>query len=321
MPKTSDVGVIVGRFQVHRLHDAHRALIQQVYDTHRQTLIVLGLSPVRVTARNPLDFEARKQLLLDAFPKATVFYLRDERDDAEWSRKLDALVRDYLSPSQTVTFYGGRDSFIEHYTGVFPTDVLEPEVYASGTELRKGISKAVKGSEDFRAGVIWASSNGWPRVFPTVDVAIYRIVNPGAQRVDDAGGHALSPGEYKEWLLVRKPAETLWRFPGGFVDPTDNGLEAAAKREVYEETGLEVGPLQYVASLRVDDWRYRDEADKIITTLFAAPYVFGAVRPADDVAEAKWFEFRPAPGKALAVPIVPEHAPLLEALVTKGRLV
>ena len=33
----ADVGVIVGRFQVHELHQAHRELIQYVMDRHDRT--------------------------------------------------------------------------------------------------------------------------------------------------------------------------------------------------------------------------------------------------------------------------------------------
>lgn len=300
MPKASDVGVIVGRFQVHQLHDAHRQLIQSVYDTHRQTVIVLGLSASRVTTRNPLDFEARKQMMLDAFPKATVLYINDEPDDTTWSKRLDKLILDTKSITQTATLYGGRDSFISHYNGIFPTEVLEPEVYASGTEMRKSISKAVKGTPDFRAGVIWAAANGYPRTFPTVDVAIYRDLAD----VKDT----------REWLLVRKPNEKLWRFVGGFVDPSDKSLEMAARREVQEETGVTINDPKYVASLRVDDWRYREEEDKILTTLFAASYLAGPVAPADDVADAQWFNLVGA-GVGTFMPV---HLPLFEALKNGG---
>lgn len=314
MPKPSDVGIIVGRFQVHRLHDAHLQLIQSVYNTHAQTLIVLGLSQVRVSTANPLDFEARKQMILAAFPKATVLYIQDEPTDNGWSAKLDQIISNYASPAQSVCLYGGRDSFIARYHGKHRTELLEPDVFLSGTELRRSIRASVKASEDFRAGVIWATGNGYPKVFPTVDVAIYRNITIPPGWVPEQGGDVHV--SHREWLLVRKPTEKKWRFCGGFVNPTDVSLEAAAKREASEETGVELGPLTYVASILVDDWRYRGEVDKIMTTLFSAPFIFGPVQPADDIAEAQWFDERRIYPEVLIEPV---HLPLYAALA-KGRV-
>jgi bifunctional NMN adenylyltransferase/nudix hydrolase len=63
-----DVGVIVGRFQVPELHDAHKDLIETVCDKHDKVIIFLGLSPLMVTRENPLDFESRKQMILESSP-------------------------------------------------------------------------------------------------------------------------------------------------------------------------------------------------------------------------------------------------------------
>ena len=57
------------------------------------------------------------------------------------------------------------------------------------------------------------------------------------------------------------------------------GHAVDAVREVMEETGADIGQPRYVWSGIVDDWRYRDESDKILTTLFEAPYIFGPVKP------------------------------------------
>ncbi len=72
-----DVGVIVGRFQVPDLHQAHRDLIEKVISQHQKTIIFLGLSPCKSTRNNPLDFEARKNMILDSYPDVIVLYIDD----------------------------------------------------------------------------------------------------------------------------------------------------------------------------------------------------------------------------------------------------
>ena len=47
-PPAADVGVLVGRFQVHKLHQAHLDLIRYVIERHDRVLIFLGTSSSRV---------------------------------------------------------------------------------------------------------------------------------------------------------------------------------------------------------------------------------------------------------------------------------
>lgn len=41
-----------------------------------------------------------------------------------------------------------------------------------------------------------------------------------------------------EVLLIRRKIGRKWALPGGFIDPTDDSYEAAARREIGEETNL-----------------------------------------------------------------------------------
>lgn len=266
--KATDVAVIVGRFQVNELHEAHIDLITSVLNKHDRVLLFLGNSTIRNTLNNPLDYRARRTMIADKFPTVEIHYINDNPSDTAWTKNLDKLIGEQLLPMQTVTLYGSRDSFLKCYTGKYTTCELEATTFISGTEVRRRVCNNYPPTADYRAGMIAATAYRFPTAFQTVDIAV----------VNDKG----------ELLLARKPEEKKWRFIGGFSDPASISLEEDAKREVQEEAGVEVGNITYLGSTLINDWRYRGEIDKIKTALFVAKYVFGKPEGADDVAEVKW---------------------------------
>ena len=266
--KATDVAVIVGRFQVNELHEAHIDLITSVLNKHDRVLLFLGNSTIRNTLNNPLDYRARRTMIADKFPAVEIHYINDNPSDTAWTKNLDKLIGEQLLPMQTVTLYGSRDSFLKCYTGKYNTCELEATTFISGTEVRRRVCNNYPPTADYRAGMIAATAYRFPTAFQTVDIAV----------VNDKG----------ELLLARKPEEKKWRFIGGFSDPASVSLEEDAKREVQEEAGVEVGNITYLGSTLINDWRYRGEIDKIKTALFVAKYVFGKPEGADDVAEVKW---------------------------------
>jgi bifunctional NMN adenylyltransferase/nudix hydrolase len=122
-----------------------------------------------------------------------------------------------------------------------------------------------------------------------------------------------------EVLLGRKPAEDKFRLIGGFVDPVDLSLEDAASRELREEAGinLEVGTPKYQFSYRVDDKRYRDSQDKILTAVFTCDYLFGFATASDDICEVKWISELELTQKYPSL-IVETHQPLIRKLIENG---
>lgn len=286
-----DVGIIVGRFHVDELHSGHKEVINTVRANHDKTIVILGVSPLRNTTVNPLDYRCRFALFREEFPDVEVHYLKNNRDDAVWSKNLDKLIGEFLVPTQKAILYGSRDSFINSYSGKYPTKELESKTFISGTEIRRKIINSHPATKDFRAGMIAATATHYPTAYQTVDIAI----------LDEKGNI----------LLVRKPDEVLFRFCGGFSDPKSNSLEDDAKREVFEETGVEIGGAKYIGSTLIDDWRYRGEVDKIKTALFVANYAFGRPEGADDVAEARWFSLAALKKED----IVYEHGVLFDMLM------
>jgi len=92
-------------------------------------------------------------------------------------------------------------------------------------------------------------------------------------------------------LLVRRgkpPNVGTWTLPGGAQELGETA-EEAGRRELLEETGLEVGPMHFAAT--VDNIR-RDADGRIrfhYTIIdFAARFVSGEPVAATDVSEATW---------------------------------
>ncbi len=298
----ADVGVIIGRFQVPDLHDGHRDLINTVISRHKKTLIFVCSTPgVLVTRKNPLDYFTRMKMLQVEYPELAFQPLHDMQSDDDWSKIVDTKIAETFGNHISAVLYGSRDAFIPHYFGRYPTVELAESVDISGTTVREATSNEVRAHSEFRRGVVYAAHNKHPTTFPTVDIA---VIN-----------HNLEHGK-TNIALGRKKTDLpgKWRFPGGFVDPRqDSSLEAAAKRELDEEFGisLNVDVMHYLGSHNVNDWRYRNELDQIMTTLFITRYLWGPLTPGDDIDEAKWFDLKDFKVNKL----VEEHRPLMEMVL------
>lgn len=268
-----EVGCLIMRLQVHELHDAHRALVDLVVNNHKKVILFLGVSVIQNTKRNPLDFATRAAMVRELYPNIIILPLNDKRNNEDWSRQLDDAIKLPFGDDKSALLYGGRDSFIPFYSGRHMTTELTTDRFLSGTEIRKEVSREIRSSSDFRAGVIHSSYAQRPTIYQTVDIGL----------IND---------DFKV-LLARKPGEAKWRFPGGFVDVKgDECLEDAASRELREECGEHIicGPMKYLGSAKIDDWRYRKEDSKIMSSLFISKYVSGEIEPNDDVFELLWVD-------------------------------
>lgn len=287
-------GVVVARFQAPDLHAGHRYLLDEVSARHPQLLVVLGDPRTWVgTATDPLDAATRAAMVRRHYPHAHVTSLIDRRSDVRWSEDLDAIVARHAATCDAV-LYGSRDSFLRHYLGRYRGVELAPLEQHTATELRLEAVTKPAGTADFRRGVIYAASTRPRLAYPAVDVA---ILDRSRDRV----------------LLGRKDEDQgqRLRFVGGFVSPDDESLEDAARREAFGETGgVELGPMRYVGSCRIDDWRYRAGDDRIVSSLFVADLLFGRPRAADDLSGVGW-----VPRAGLCAHLVEEHLPLGELLL------
>ena len=128
----------------------------------------------------------------------------------------------------------------------------------------------------------------YPRPAVTVDVVI------------------VTRGPRRRVLLVRRKHEPFagrWALPGGFVDMNE-ALDAAARRELYEEAGVEA---EHLEQLHTFGDPGRDPRGRTITVVYLAVVDPRRLKPraADDAAEVGWHSLASPP------PLAFDHAQIL----------
>jgi 8-oxo-dGTP diphosphatase len=101
---------------------------------------------------------------------------------------------------------------------------------------------------------------------------------------------ALCVDEEGRVLLTRRrwePYAGMWDLPGGFLDEDEHPLDGL-RRELLEETGLEVEPGEWFGAFLV---RYGEGPGTrtVLNLVWFARVVGGTPRAADDVSELRWF--------------------------------
>ena len=291
------IPVFVGRFQTAEMSfDLKRFLGRTLekHDAFGNHLILVLTKPKHPNKREPLSYLMRRDMLRTygeslnskmplwrTFDDYAVKEIRDQPDPQLWSDALDLLLSDTLGDLLLKFTLYMEHADIDRYCGEHETCLVE-DVLGYGYH-KEGL--VYLDSVDFRRGVIHANTERFPLAFPTVDVLL----------VD--GGRV--------WL-GGKPTDPphLWRLMGGFVDPTDGSFEDAAKRERIEEmTGVNVHEsVHYLASKRLNDWRYTEE-DRIMGTLWHMDIQSGTPTAGDDLSRVKSF----SPDEITPNMLVPEH--------------
>jgi 8-oxo-dGTP diphosphatase len=101
------------------------------------------------------------------------------------------------------------------------------------------------------------------------------------------GGVVIHRGRALLVLRAREPLKGRWSIPGGLVELGEE-LERAVARELKEETGLTVEPVQVVMVFdRIQRVRRRVRYHFVIVDYFCR-LKHGKLRPASDVLDARW---------------------------------
>jgi ADP-ribose pyrophosphatase YjhB (NUDIX family) len=91
-------------------------------------------------------------------------------------------------------------------------------------------------------------------------------------------------------LLARRAVEPfvgLWDLPGGYLAESEHPLDAL-RRELREETGFEIEPLEFVG-IWMDQYGSDPDDPWTMNMYWKARPVAGELQAADDVAELGWF--------------------------------
>jgi 8-oxo-dGTP diphosphatase len=144
-----------------------------------------------------------------------------------------------------------------------------------------------------RAGLVFGPRNDEQRDVlhcPACGLVIYDNPAPTASAL------VVRDGRLMLTRRARPPYEGMWDVPGGFVEPLEHP-EQAVRRELLEETGLEVevGPL-----IGVFTDVYGEDGVATFNLYYSASVVSGEQRPADDVSEIGWFELAEIPLQEVA---------------------
>lgn len=136
--------------------------------------------------------------------------------------------------------------------------------------------------------------NYTPKIFVTVDVVLFRKMNSSY-----------------EILLIQRlndPFKDYWALPGGFVDENEE-LETAAKRELYEETDIQLFQVKQIKAYGNPN---RDPRHHTISVAFIGEIdSLAEAKAKDDAKAVKWFSIEELPALAF------DHAEIIRDAIEK----
>jgi bifunctional NMN adenylyltransferase/nudix hydrolase len=249
--------IYIGRFQP--FHNGHRAVLNKIIENYSEEgdafMFIVGSADQQNTIRNPLSVEQRLQII---DKEASVIipnkytYITDQINDspynydlwiAELQRKINKQINNnyksyspILIGNENVAQYGIR--------GGFRYIIIQMQGETHGTLIRDNVR------ENGLSGINEYVSNESMGLLEKFDFE--GIVKSAFKRAEDYSIDTRS--KYNSCyltvdnividggkiLLIKRKDDGLYALPGGFMEPNETSIEAA-KRELKEETSLEIG--------------------------------------------------------------------------------
>lgn len=308
--------VFIGRFQP--VHNAHLQVIRQALQEAEQLIICIGSAYGARTVKNPWSYTERMEMvdncLTDEEMKRVHYVpLRDYYySDSIWVTQVQEGVNRITKGEASICLIGSYKDASSYYIKYFPqwdfisaktdrtmsaTDVRDwlfstrGNVCIGHSDLPKQVNSFILGWNACNGGMVmndlyaeyehlqaykakWASAP-FPPTFVTADTVVIQ------------SGHVL--------LVKRKfnPGKGLYALPGGFIKQGER-IEAAAIRELKEETGIKVPSAVLTSSIedsKVFDHPGRSLRGRTITHAFCIklnPGELPEVKGSDDAEQAVW---------------------------------
>lgn len=300
-----EVGVYTGRFQP--FHEGHAECIKEGLKEAQDLIIVIGSVDQPSTFKNPFSYKQRYAMIWNWLQdnglsdRVTITYQKDDPlNDIRWARNLHSKApRDKTvglvthdkgdGSSDWVKLMGWGLINVENHSDINATQIREAlydgEELNHVTNFTENFLEQFKVTDEFYQCVegykakvhndaMWSGSPYTP-IFVATDTIV-------TTREDEV-------------LLVKRKGPVgkgLWALPGGYLEP-DLTLEQNAKKELLEETSVEVPEDYRLSSCGAIDTVGRSLLGRMITNVFL--YVVTDKPPieaGDDAAEVKWFKLK-----------------------------